>query len=162
MPRLLFAVLTLLTVVGLAACSNPQPADPPPTPDNPTDGMDLTVPDVGEPFTMEVGETAAFGDGVSTLTFTEVALDSRCPVDVTCVQAGEAIARFRFFYGDGEDAFELELPGGRPGAVPLDEAPRASASGLVFALLELAPYPGTPEYGEMEPTATLVLERLMR
>jgi hypothetical protein len=46
---------------------------------------------LGEPFELRLGERAAVGGGVS-LVFADVASDSRCPIGVTCVSGGEALA----------------------------------------------------------------------
>lgn len=50
----------------------------------------------GERFTLRIGDTAAVGGDGLRVTFEKVSLDSRCPVDVVCVQAGEAVAVLRF------------------------------------------------------------------
>jgi hypothetical protein len=44
---------------------------------------------VGEAVSLDFGTTANFSDGFR-MTFTHVS-DSRCPADVTCIQAGEAL-----------------------------------------------------------------------
>ena len=45
----------------------------------------------GSPFTLAPGETAALrGADAARITFRAVTEDSRCPVDVTCVWAGDA------------------------------------------------------------------------
>ena len=44
----------------------------------------------GIPFDLKVGATAAMPDGLR-ITFDRVTADSRCPSDVQCVRAGEAI-----------------------------------------------------------------------
>jgi hypothetical protein len=46
---------------------------------------------LGEPFELRLGERAAVAGGVS-LVFADLASDSRCPIDATCVSAGEALA----------------------------------------------------------------------
>jgi hypothetical protein len=46
---------------------------------------------LGEPFELQLSERAAVAGGVS-LVFADVASDSRCPIDATCVSAGEALA----------------------------------------------------------------------
>ena len=51
-----------------------------------------TAPDavVGTPFDLKVGATATLPDGLR-IKFDRVTADSRCPSDVQCVRAGEAI-----------------------------------------------------------------------
>ncbi|WP_119717747.1 hypothetical protein [Cognatilysobacter tabacisoli] len=54
------------------------------------------------PFTMVPGETVALPDA-SRLRYVEVAADSRCPVDVVCIRAGDADVVFGFTAaGNGE------------------------------------------------------------
>ena len=50
------------------------------------------------PFTMVPGETVALPDA-SRLRYVEVAADSRCPVDVVCIRAGDADVVFAFTAG---------------------------------------------------------------
>jgi hypothetical protein len=68
------SLLVLLAIVAVAGCWNP------------------TSPDavVGEPFDLKVGATATLADGLR-IKFDRVTADSRCPSDVQCVRAGEAI-----------------------------------------------------------------------
>jgi hypothetical protein len=44
----------------------------------------------GDTVELRFGESAQLGDAGVRITFTRVAGDSRCPVDVTCVWAGDA------------------------------------------------------------------------
>jgi hypothetical protein len=46
---------------------------------------------LGEPFELRPGERTAIAGGLSLL-FADVASDSRCPIDASCVSAGEALA----------------------------------------------------------------------
>jgi hypothetical protein len=50
---------------------------------------------LGEPFELRLGERAAIAGDVS-LVFVNVASDSRCPSDATCVSDGEALADVLF------------------------------------------------------------------
>jgi hypothetical protein len=52
-------------------------------------------PSLGEAFELRVGEAAAIEGTDLSLTFIEVASDSRCPEDVDCLRAGEAIVLFQ-------------------------------------------------------------------
>lgn len=86
----------------------------------------------GRSFDLRVGETALTTDDVR-IKFDTVRSDSRCPVDVTCVRAGEAV---------------IALTIGRVGEVPegreLDTTPaRSSTTFLNFTitLSSLQPYP---------------------
>jgi hypothetical protein len=68
------SVLIALAAVIAAACWSP------------------TSPDAvaGKPFDLKVGSTATLPDGLR-IKFDHVTADSRCPSDVQCVRAGEAI-----------------------------------------------------------------------
>ena len=85
----------------------------------------------GRSFDLRVGETALTTDDVR-IKFDTVRSDSRCPTDVTCVRAGEAV---------------IALTIGRVGEVPegreLDTAARSSTTFLNFTitLSSLQPYP---------------------
>ena len=56
--------------------------------------------------------------------------DSRCPVDVTCVWAGEVTVAFILQLSGREERFELST-----------NAPSANAQELHFELLDVAPAP---------------------
>jgi hypothetical protein len=47
---------------------------------------------LAEPFTLAPGETAQVEGAGLAVTFESVSADSRCPVDVTCVWEGDAVA----------------------------------------------------------------------
>jgi hypothetical protein len=84
-------------------------------------------------FTLSPGETASIdGRGVR-LRFMGVTGDSRCPVDVVCIQGGDAVVKVQAI-GDGGPA-SLELHTG--------DSSRATATygTLSVALVELQPYP---------------------
>jgi len=68
---------------------------------------------LGESFTLRVGEAVRVEDADVTVTFKEVASDSRCPKDVTCIQAGEAVVHLAVVSEAGEKAvLELGVPPG--------------------------------------------------
>lgn len=67
----------------LAACQYAQPVDPA-----------VSVP-LEEAFWLRVGQQADVGDGPLQLRLEAVPEDSRCPVDVTCVWAGNARLQLR-------------------------------------------------------------------
>ena len=68
---------------------------------------------LGESFTLRVGEAMRVEDADVTVTFKEVASDSRCPKDVTCIQAGEAVVHLAVVSEAGEKAvLELGVPPG--------------------------------------------------
>ncbi len=86
------AVLSLASVMALAAW------------------MPTSEPDTE----LRVGESARFETYDLRLTFVDVRRDSRCPVDVTCIRAGEGVVVLRASVG-GEEPVELVFavpPGG--------------------------------------------------
>ncbi|HEU4559648.1 MAG TPA: hypothetical protein VFS20_17480 [Longimicrobium sp.] len=89
-----------------------------------------------EPFRLAQGETASVGDERLAVRFAEVVSESRCPVGVQCVRAGEARVRF-----------ELRLPGAEPEAVILateGAQPRHASYGAYDVhLVTLEPQPRT-------------------
>jgi len=66
-------------------------------------------------------------------TFEGVENDSRCPVDVTCIKAGEAFVRLSF--RDGDEVGELTIE------VPRDSSATATYSLLHIGILNLDPLP---------------------
>lgn len=60
-----------------------------------------------EPFQLKVGQTASFADGF-TVTFVSVPNDSRCPIGVSCVWAGNATVILKS--GDGIDTLNTISP----------------------------------------------------
>ncbi len=89
-----------------------------------------------EPFRLAQGETASVGEERLAVRFAEVVSDSRCPVGVQCVRAGEARVRF-----------ELRLAGAEPEAVILateGAQPRYASYGAYDVhLVTLEPQPRT-------------------
>ncbi len=89
-------------------------------------------PDAEGRLTLAVAGQAEVAPGL-VLTLESVVADSRCPVDVTCVWAGEIRIAFSLDSPDSEaprNHFELSTG-----------APAASARGLRFELLGAAPAP---------------------
>jgi hypothetical protein len=93
----------------------------------------LVVADLGQEFTLSVGESAVIGVEGLHLTFAEVVSDSRCPQGATCIWAGEVSCLLQVT--DAESTYDkvLTQPGG------------ASTSGDAFACYEVTfdvePYP---------------------
>ena len=73
------ALLLLLLLAATAYGQNPDPSKEVAT---------------GEEFTVKIGEQVLVKDTNLTVRFLRVAEDSRCPVDVTCVWAGNARLEF--------------------------------------------------------------------
>jgi hypothetical protein len=77
---------TVLLALASAACAGPsEPADVP----------------VGQQFELAAGESARAGTNPVTVRFVSVPQDSRCPVDVQCVTAGDATVRLELSGGGG-------------------------------------------------------------
>ena len=109
-----FWFLMLLLVAGCAS-----PTQPDRVPKN-------------EPFDLRIGESALTTDDIR-IKFDTVRSDSRCPSDVNCVRAGEAVIAVSL-------SKEGEIPVGRE----LDTTPaRSSTTFLNFTitLSQLQPYP---------------------
>lgn len=109
-------------------------------------------PAFGEPFTLQAGETARVGSDRVGVTFDAVVSDSRCPVDVQCIRAGEAVVRVSVARGDQA-----------PGTVELATAPnrdRAAVGEYLLALTRVLPEPNTTvRITASDYRATFVLSR---
>jgi len=112
--------VVLITVLSSAGC-----------------GGSVTQPDprpIGQPFELRVG-TSTTVEGGLTLTFDRVTTDSRCPMDVVCVWAGDAIVAVSLSQAaDGSATRELHT-----------DASQSETSYLAYSirLVRLAPYPRT-------------------
>lgn len=117
------SVLATATVAVMAACST-----------MPRGGTVQATP--GEPFRLALGETATVAGTQVTVRFAEVVSDSRCPVGVQCVRAGDARV-----------SFELRLGGANPQAVILAtegaEPRQAAYDAFDVHLVTLEPQPRT-------------------
>jgi hypothetical protein len=123
------------------------------SPSDPSDGLAPIR------FTLGQGQTRTFGETASSLTFAAVVSDTRCPLSVECVRAGEARTRFTFRNGDGtEYAVGLAIPGGSPLELSTQEVAPAFAGGYAFRLIRLQPYPGRVTDVDAPATATVVVE----
>lgn len=97
-------LLALLTVLILCACtSNSGPSLP---------DADFYV-NAGQAFPLQVGQTAGVALTTGTfglVRFSGVSQDSRCPIDVTCVQAGSATVLLSVQTTLDVKEIELEVP----------------------------------------------------
>jgi hypothetical protein len=87
--------------------------------------------ELGKPFTLRVGQSAQVED--LRVTFAGVLGDSRCPVDVVCVWAGNAKVEL-----------ELAVSGDARGTVELNstiEPREATFAGYLLSYVDLKPYP---------------------
>lgn len=86
----------------------------------------------GTEFQLAPGETAAVRETPLTITFRSVAEDSRCPIDVVCIRAGNA--RVRLEVRENGTAHEVALNTG--------EEPRSAVfANLTVHLTSLLPAP---------------------
>lgn len=87
----------------------------------------------GRPFTLAAGERASISTTGVTIGFAGVVADSRCPIGVTCVWAGNAEARLT-----------IESPGSETIRASLNthtDPDNLRAFGLQVRLMEVAPHP---------------------
>jgi hypothetical protein len=74
---------------------------------------------LGEAFSLEIGQAVRIEEADLTIEFSEVASDSRCPRDVNCIQAGEALVQLSVAAGGGDKVIlELSVPPGGARAPP--------------------------------------------
>lgn len=103
-----------------------------------------------QPFDLRVGTSATLPDGMK-VRFDGVTSDSRCPLDVVCVRAGEGVVAVSLSQAAGTQV-QRELRT-TPGA---SEATYASHT---IKLVALAPYPrSTQPIGSAEYIATLSVD----
>jgi len=117
-------------VILLASCASMVGASAPqaPTPAPVTAAL-------GESFTLAAGQTAHVGTERMGITFEAVLSDSRCPTDVQCIRAGEAVVRAGAkAQGQAAETVELETTPGRA---------QVLVAGYTLTLTGVAPVPNT-------------------
>jgi hypothetical protein len=132
-------VLALLCcVVVLTNCDEKSPVGP-------------TVP-LNQRVTLARGETVTTDGSSVRLQFVNVTGESRCPSDVVCIQAGDAVVHIHSIDGDGVADYELHA--GDPGRAAETER------GLRVQLVDLQPYPvSTKPIAPDDYRATVVVTR---
>jgi hypothetical protein len=85
----------------------------------------------GDTVELRVGESALLAGEGARVTFTSVAADSRCPVDVTCVWAGDAHVRLEVAAPPAEEQ-TLDL---HTGVQPVE----AEFAGFIIRLIHVSP-----------------------
>lgn len=109
----------------------------------------------GSEMTLAVGESRRVDPGGLDVRFAAVTADSRCPRSVRCVWAGDGAVRLDVTRGEESATVTVHTSGGR------DMPSEADALGHRFTLVELAPYPDTPQSIEPdEYRATVVVTAL--
>jgi hypothetical protein len=91
------AALVLLLLSCVACARGPMPPDEP-VPSGPTPLSTASE----EVIELRVGATAPIAGTTSTIGFTRVVTDSRCPKGVTCVWEGDAVVELRVHPREGE------------------------------------------------------------
>jgi hypothetical protein len=111
---------------------------------------------LGRPFTLRVGRQIALQGQELRLRFAEVTQDSRCPVDVTCVWAGNAAVRLWMSNGNGRGGKTLTLNTNKSPSLN-DEA---QYQGFKIKLVGLSPYPRSDHsIAAGDYTATLLVSK---
>lgn len=126
------ASYAMAAAAALVAChgpGSPGPADV----TGPT--LSPAAAEADEPFTLAPGEAVRLADADLTVRFVEVAADSRCPADVTCVWEGDAAVVVETAHGGVERVWRLHAPGEQIGPRSVDVA------GHRLTLVGLAPEP---------------------
>ncbi|HSF01994.1 MAG TPA: hypothetical protein VLA62_03215 [Solirubrobacterales bacterium] len=87
---------------------------------------------LGQSFELRVGEAAMVADELLVIGFTGVTSDSRCPIDVVCVWAGDATLRLTLRrLPNAAEVVEVKTPG----------TPEASYRGYTIEVPMLLPAP---------------------
>jgi hypothetical protein len=128
----------LLCLLGATGCAEKNPVTP-------STG-------IGSPFTLTPGQSAVVTGTNIRLQFVRVSSDSRCPTDVQCVWAGDAVIVVRAT--DASASANYDLHTGDP------KLTAARHSDVLIELLQLQPYPASGR--SIEPSdyrATLQVRR---
>ena len=90
---------------------------------------------LGEPFTLAAGATVRVGSERTGVTFEAVVADSRCPTDVQCIRAGEAVVRVTVArQRQPAETVEVQTTPNRD---------QVTAAGYTLTLTRLLPVPNT-------------------
>lgn len=89
-------------------------------------------------ITIGINKTAKIPNSKISLQFKNIAEDSRCPVDVTCIWEGIAIADMKATSGNAT----IDLKVATRDFQPKSASKSFSFSGYRFTLTDLKPYPG--------------------
>ncbi len=136
------ATLLLVLLTGLVGCT---PLTPVPTSTpfgnavpsrQPTPTLGDVPAVIGQPFDISIGASVLITGADLRVTLVGVENDSRCPVDVTCVRAGDATARLLVQVGRGEIAPASLIVGHEDPAKS-----RATIGSYTLTALDLAPAP---------------------
>jgi hypothetical protein len=159
MSKQLWIVVWIASLFLLVGCGGQvEPAAPPQATPIPDEGRQQETIQVrlGEPFTLAEGQWGEFQVDENgpvdqpRAVYAEVIEDSRCPINVNCVWAGEAVVEVQFTVSDR--VFPLQLSSaGASSPNSLDTV------GYRITLLDVQPYPAEP--GEsLDYSVTLLVE----
>ena len=93
---------------------------------------------LGQSFELPFGATGNCTCGGLSIVFADVLEDSRCTTSVVCIWEGQARVQLKVQIADGLNTIELIRRVGR------EELGRDTLDNFVFELLEVSPYPVTP------------------
>lgn len=134
--------ITLL-VTPLPAEDAPQQSEPP----TPTPLVISPQAALGQPFSVQYGQTAVLDEIKMQITFEKVTKDSRCPLDVNCVWSGVVDVRLRVEM-TGQPAEQMTLGGATTGqgdvlgpVVGASGPTAAWYAGYTITLQQVTPYP---------------------
>lgn len=93
-----------------------------------------------DPFELKLGDTAFLEGTELSMTFSNLLMESRCPANVVCIQAGEAEILLEVAVGNSGS---FQVVANIPGLVPTPHRFNniIQFEGLRFQLLQLTPYP---------------------
>lgn len=131
-PVVSFLGCALAVLTGAAACTAPAPQEPTEAEDRRPATLEVRS---GDSFTLMPGGSARIADADLTVRFLEVESDSRCPIEVDCVWAGDAVLVIETVSGSATRVRRLHTPTEMvgPGSVALN--------GHVLHVLVLEPAP---------------------
>jgi len=109
------AILVFLLMLPLVSCD---------TPVAPTYARN-------QEFTLAPGGTANISGTTARVRFDVVVDDFRCPVDVACIQAGDALVRLQFWSNTASGSYDLHTGNLKPGIF----------ENMTIWIADLTPYP---------------------
>src|SRR5262245_37247672 len=124
MNRILHTLLTFITAVALGSCADSGP----------------TAPVASSPLTLALGETVRLRNTDLFVRFDRVVSESRCPMGMLCIVAGEAVVEMTASERGRTQTFMLHLTGLQGESD--SSAPPVTVLGHRFRLFTLDPYPG--------------------
>jgi hypothetical protein len=140
----LFLLLLVLSGCSLFELNSSSPEDP-------------TANDLVE---LDEGETSTLPSFNAALTFNRKTEDSRCPIDVTCVWAGEATVLLTLTVeGQAPASFSITTPQAPDQTVDEEGFPVKDTLDFRFTLLDLSPYPDSRILNPGPSVVTLRVEK---